>query len=58
MEQAIEAVKVVIEKGPEILSAVVALLSGIIAVSMLIPGEQPEKALKSVVEFLAKFSKK
>lgn len=58
MEQAIEAVKVVIEKGPEILSAVVALLSGIIAVAMLIPGEQPEKALKSVVEFLAKFSKK
>lgn len=58
MEQAIEAVKVVIEKGPEILSAVVALLSGVIAVSMLIPGEQPEKALKSVVEFLAKFSKK
>lgn len=58
MEQAIETVKVIVEKGPEILSAVVALLSGVIAVSLLIPGDQPEKALKAVVEFLAKFSKK
>lgn len=58
MEQAIEAVKVVVEKGPEILSAVMALLSGVIAICLLIPGEQPEKALKAVVEFLAKFSRK
>jgi hypothetical protein len=58
MEQAIEVVKVAIEKGPEIISAIAALLSGVIAISLLIPGEQPEKALKAVVEFLAKFSKK
>ena len=43
---------------PARVSAVVALLSGIIAVSMMIPGEQPEKALKGAVEFLEKFSKK
>lgn len=44
--------------GAEIVSAVVALLSGVIAVCLLIPGDSPEKQLKSVVDFLAKFSKK
>lgn len=41
-----------------ILAAVTALISGLIAVAMLIPGEQPEKALKAVVAFIEKFSKK
>jgi hypothetical protein len=58
MEKVIEVVKMIIEKGPEIISAVVALLSGLTAVALLIPGEQPEKALQGVVEFLKKFSKK
>jgi hypothetical protein len=40
------------------LSLVVALLSAIIAICMLIPGDQPEKALKAIVDFIAKFSKK
>ena len=38
--------------------AVSALLSAVIAIALLVPGEQPEKALKSVVAFLEKFSKK
>lgn len=58
MVKAIELIKLVVEKGPEIIAAVMALLTGIIAVALLIPGDQPEKALKAVVEFLAKFSKK
>jgi hypothetical protein len=58
MEKAIEIVKIAIERGPEIIAAVMALLSGVIAVSLLIPGEQPEKALKSVVAFLEKMSRK
>lgn len=58
MEKAIELLKLIVEKGPEIVSAIVALLTGVIAVALLIPGEQPEKALQSVVNFLAKFSKK
>lgn len=44
--------------GPEMISAIVMLLSGAIAISMLIPGEQPEKALQAIVNFLSKFSKK
>ena len=41
-----------------IIGAVVAILSGIIGIALLIPGEQPEKALQGVVDFLSKFSKK
>ena len=58
MEKIIELVKAAIEMGPSIISAVMALLSGVIAIALLIPGEQPEKALQGVVEFLKKFSKK
>lgn len=42
----------------EILGAVSGLLAALIVVFELIPGEQPEKALRSVVEILAKFSRK
>lgn len=42
----------------DVIAGVSAALGGVIAISMLIPGEQPEKALQSVVNFLAKFSKK
>ena len=41
-----------------IISAVVALITGVIAVALLIPGEQPEKALQAVLDFLKKFSLK
>ena len=42
----------------EILGAVNALIAGVIAVSLLVPGEQPEKALQGIADFLAKFSRK
>lgn len=42
----------------EILGAVTALLVALIAIFELIPGEQPEKALRKVVEILARFSRK
>lgn len=40
------------------IGAVTALLGAVIAFFMLIPGEQPEKALQGILDFLAKFSKK
>jgi hypothetical protein len=58
MEKVIEAGQWLVVHGPEVVSAIVALLSGVTAIALLIPGEQPEKALKGVVEFLEKFSKK
>jgi hypothetical protein len=58
MDKVLVAGQWLVAHGPEIVSAIMALLSGVIAISMLIPGEQPEKALQGVVEFLKKFSKK
>ena len=58
MEQIINALHLVVQYGPDVLSAVVAILSGVIGIALLIPGEQPEKALQGIVDFLSKFSKK
>lgn len=44
--------------GPQFVSAIIAVLSSLIAISLIIPGEQPEKFLQGVVGFLSKFSKK
>lgn len=58
MEQVMHALQLIVEKGPAVLSAVVGLLSAVIGVCLLIPGEQPEKALQGIVDFLSKFSRK
>lgn len=42
----------------EILGAVNGLLLALIAVFALIPGEQPEKALRAVAAIIGKFSRK
>ena len=39
-------------------TALVGILSGVIAICMLIPGEQPEKVLQVIVDFISKFSRK
>jgi hypothetical protein len=44
--------------GPNFVTAFSAVLASLIALCLLIPGEQPEKFLQGVVDFLAKFSKK
>jgi hypothetical protein len=41
-----------------LLTAVLGLLGALIAIALVIPGDQPEKALQKAVDFLAKFSKK
>lgn len=58
MEKILELLGLVVKYGPEVVSGVIGVLSGIIAIALIIPGEQPEKALKGVVGFLEKFSKK
>lgn len=40
------------------LGAITALLGAVIAIAQLIPGEQPEKSLQAIVDFLSKFSRK
>jgi hypothetical protein len=58
MDKILEIGGLIVKHGPEIVSAILAVLSGVIGIALLIPGEQPEKALKGVVEFLEKFSAK
>lgn len=58
MEKVLEILNWAIASGPNFISAVVAVLAALIALFALIPGEQPEKALQKVVDFLAKFSVK
>lgn len=40
----------------EILNAIVLLLTAFIATALIIPGDQPEKFLQAVVDFLKKLS--
>lgn len=42
----------------EILAALGGLLSSLLVIAMLIPGEQPDKFLQSAVDFIVKFSRK
>jgi hypothetical protein len=58
MESILSVIAWVTASGPNLVSAIVAVLVAVIAVCAMIPGEQPEKALQGVVDFLAKFSKK
>jgi len=58
MEKLLEVGKWLVSHGPDVVSGVMGVLSGVVAISLLIPGEQPEKALKGVIDFLAKFSRK
>ena len=58
MEQIVSVIGFVSLNYQAIITAVMALFTGIIAVSLLIPGEQPEKTLQAIVDFLSKFSKK
>ena len=58
MQAILEIGKWILDNYQAVLSALVAVVSALIALFLIIPGEQPEKALKSVADFLAKFSKK
>lgn len=42
----------------ELITAIVAVLTALIALFLIIPGDQPEKTIKIIADFLAKFSKK
>ena len=53
-----DAIQWVMSNWNEVVLALIALLSGVIAIALIIPGEQPEKALQKIVDFLTKISKK
>lgn len=58
MQTFLEIIGFMTQNFQAILSALIAILMGVIAIALIIPGEQPEKALQGFVDFLTKFSKK
>lgn len=48
----------VLTHAADIIAAIGLTLTGLITIFTFIPGEQPEKALQSAVDFIAKLSKK
>lgn len=58
MEKVMEILNWIVASGPNMITAFVGALVALIAFFSLIPGDQPEKAMQSVVDFLAKFSVK
>lgn len=58
MDKVLEIGQWIIANYQVVISALVAVLGGLITIFLLVPGDQPEKFLKTVVDFLAKFSVK
>lgn len=58
MVKVIELGKWVLAHYQEVILAANAVMGSLIALALIIPGEQPEKAFQKAADFLAKFSKK
>ena len=48
----------IVGKAQEIAGMVALVLTGLIGLFLMIPGDQPEKFLQSALDFIKKFSKK
>ncbi len=48
----------IISVAQDVVGSVMLILSGCIGIALLIPGEQPEKALQQALDFIKKFSRK
>lgn len=58
MEGFLKVFSFIVAHYQEIITSLVAIFTGVIAICLIIPGEQPEKFLQSVVDFISKFSSK
>lgn len=58
MQSVIDIFNFIAANYQAILAGIMAVLTGLIAIFMIIPGEQPEKALQSALDFITKFSSK
>lgn len=58
MDKILEIVKWLLENYALYIAAINAVLVAMIALCLLIPGDEPENFLRKLVEFLAKFSNK
>jgi hypothetical protein len=53
-----DVIKFIFSNLSAIVAALITILSGVIAIALIIPGDQPEKFLTAVRDFLKKFSRK
>lgn len=58
MEKIVEIVGWIVANYALVISAVMGILSGVIGICLLLPGDAPEKQLQAIVDFLSKFSAK
>lgn len=58
MEEIMSLIAWATANGPQFIAAINAAIVALIALSLMIPGDQPEAFLKGVADFLAKFSSK
>ena len=56
--QGMDVINNILNNWQSYLGALSAVLVAAIAVSAMIPGEEPEASLQKVVDFIARFSKK
>lgn len=54
MEQLIS----ILQQAPVYIASIAGVLTALIGLFMLIPGEQPEKTLQAIVDIISKFSRK
>lgn len=58
MDTTLNVIKWSIANYQALLTGVMGLISAAIAIALIIPGEQPDKALQGALDFLLKFSRK
>lgn len=58
MDAILDIIRWIVDHGPELISVLVAVFTAAVAVALLIPGDQPEKTLQAILDFIKKFSRK
>ena len=53
-----EILNFIVAHGAEIVAASVGVLAALYALFLVIPGDQPDKVIKAILDFTEKFSKK
>ena len=49
---------IMLGKAQDVIGMISMILTGVIGICLMIPGDQPEKALQAMLDFIKKFSKK
>lgn len=58
MDQLLEIAKFIFANYAQIIAGIVGIFSAVLVVALIIPGQEPDKTLQKIVDFISKFSKK